>query len=171
MSCPWIYSGSMEQLRLKPIVLCVHAQLLQSCLTLCDPMDCSPPDSSVHGILQTTILEWVAIPSSRGSSQPRDRTRISCIFCVPRQILYPLSYLGSSINWVQSFLSGCFRSFVPYSSRCGGKEREGWEGLPDSRCGTEGPLVDLVLDYWGNHVPFYTFLNILCILSQLRTTI
>ena len=61
--------------------------------------------------------------------------------------------------------------FRPLSSRCGGKEREGWEGLPDSWCGTEGPPVDPVLDYWGNPVPFCTFLNILCILSQLRTTI
>ena len=44
----------------------------QSCLTLCNPMDCSPPGSSVHGILQAGILEWVAIPFSRGSSQPQD---------------------------------------------------------------------------------------------------
>ena len=44
----------------------------QSCLTLCDPMDCSPLDSSVCGILQARILEWVAIPFSRGSSQPKD---------------------------------------------------------------------------------------------------
>ena len=51
----------------------------QSCPILCDPMDCSPPDFSVHGILQARILEWVAIPFSRGSSQPRDRTRVSCI--------------------------------------------------------------------------------------------
>ena len=51
----------------------------QSCLTLCDPMDCSWPDSSVHGILQARILEWVAMPSSRGSSQPRDWTHVSCI--------------------------------------------------------------------------------------------
>ena len=51
----------------------------QSCLTLCDPMDYSPPGSSVHGILQATILEWVAMPSSRGSSQPRDQTQISWI--------------------------------------------------------------------------------------------
>ena len=52
--------------------LCVLAKLLQSFLTLCDPMDCSPPGSSVHGILQPRILEWVAMPSSRASSQPRD---------------------------------------------------------------------------------------------------
>ena len=44
---------------------------------LCDPMDCSPPGSSVHGILQARILEWVAKPSSRGSSQPGDQTHIS----------------------------------------------------------------------------------------------
>ena len=47
---------------------------VQLCLTLCDHVDCSPPDSSVHGIFQARILEWVAMPFSRGSSQPRDRT-------------------------------------------------------------------------------------------------
>ena len=57
------------------------AKSLQSCLTLCDPMDCSPPGSSVHGILQARTLEWVAIPFSRGSSQPRDRTQISFSSC------------------------------------------------------------------------------------------
>ena len=46
--------------------------VLQTCPTLWDPMDCSPPGSSVHGILQARILEWVAIPFSSGSSQPRD---------------------------------------------------------------------------------------------------
>ena len=51
----------------------------QSCPTLCSPMDCSPPGSSVHGILQARILEWVAAPFSRGDSPPRDRTQISCI--------------------------------------------------------------------------------------------
>ena len=45
-----------------------------ACLTLCDPMDCSPPGSFVHGALQARILEWVALPSSRGSSRSRDRT-------------------------------------------------------------------------------------------------
>ena len=51
----------------------------QLCLTLCDPTDCSPPGSSVHGILLARILEWVAMPSSRGSSRPRDWTRVSRI--------------------------------------------------------------------------------------------
>ena len=51
-----------------------HTHSLQSSLTLCDPMDCSPPGASVHGILQARILEWVDISYSRGSSGPRDWT-------------------------------------------------------------------------------------------------
>ena len=62
----------------------------QLCLALCEPVDCSPPGSSVHGILQARILECVAMPSSRGSSQPRDWTHISCICSNSRWILYHL---------------------------------------------------------------------------------
>ena len=58
---------------------CLHAKLLPSCPPLCDPVDCSPPGSSVHGILQGRTLEWVAMPSSRGSSWPRDETQVSCM--------------------------------------------------------------------------------------------
>ena len=54
------------------VCVCVCVKPLQSCLTLCDPMDCCLPGSSVHGILQARILEWDAIPFSKGSSQPRD---------------------------------------------------------------------------------------------------
>ena len=64
-------------------VLCknfkVKVLVTQLCLTLCDPMDYSLPASTVHGILQARILQWVAIPFSRGSSQPRGRTGVSCI--------------------------------------------------------------------------------------------
>ena len=63
---------------------CVCVLVAQSCPTLCNPTDCSPPGSSVHGILQARILEWIAICFFRGSSQPRDRTWVSCIissFC------------------------------------------------------------------------------------------
>ena len=67
----------------------VHAQ---SCVTLRNPVNGSPPGSCVHGILQARILEWVAISSSRGSSQPRDQTHISCI---GKQILLPLHPLQS----------------------------------------------------------------------------
>ena len=55
------------------------SEVAQSCPTLWDPVDCSPPGSSIHGILQARILEWVAISFSRGSSQPRDRIQVSCI--------------------------------------------------------------------------------------------
>ena len=68
--------------------MCMHASSLQSGPTLCDPMDYSPPVFSVHGILQARILEWVAMPSFRGSSQPRDETCISYISCIDRQVLY-----------------------------------------------------------------------------------
>ena len=56
-----------------------ESEVTQSCLTLCNPIGCSPPGSSVHGILQARVLEWVAIPFSRGSSWPRDWTQVSCI--------------------------------------------------------------------------------------------
>ena len=60
----------------------------QSCPILWDLIDYSPPGSSVHGILQAGILEWVVISFSRGSSQPSDRTHISWVSCIGRQILY-----------------------------------------------------------------------------------
>ena len=65
--------------------LYVRAKLLQSCQTLCNPMGCHIPDSSVQGILQAIILEWVAVPSSKAASQPRDQI---CVSCMDRGILY-----------------------------------------------------------------------------------
>ena len=67
------------------LIMC--AKSLQLCLTLCNPMDCSLPGSSVHGILQAGILQWVAIPSSRGFSWSRDQTRISYVSCICRWVL------------------------------------------------------------------------------------
>ena len=58
--------------------VCVCVLVIESCLTLLHPMDCSLPDSSVHGILQARILEWVAIPFSRRFSWSRDQTQVSC---------------------------------------------------------------------------------------------
>ena len=68
-----------------------------SCLTLCDPMDYSPPGSSVHGILQARILEWVAIPISRGIFSTRG-LKPGLLQC--RQILYHLSHQGSPHIWL-----------------------------------------------------------------------
>ena len=56
-----------------------ESEVAQSCPILCDPMDCSLPGSSVHGIFKTRVLEWVAISFSRGSSQPRDQTQVSWV--------------------------------------------------------------------------------------------
>ena len=70
--------------------MCLVTQL---CPTLCDPMDCSLSGSSVHGISQARILEWVVISSSRGSFWPRNWTQLSLSHC--RQILYHLSHQGS----------------------------------------------------------------------------
>ena len=70
-------------------LLCGWAQSLQSCPTLCDPLDCNPASSSLHEILQARILEWVAIPFCRGSSRPRDQTHTSYVSCIGRQVLYP----------------------------------------------------------------------------------
>ena len=67
---PWDFPGKSTG---------VGCHVTQLCLILCDPIDCSPPGSSVHGILQATILEWVVVSFSRVSSPPRDQTPVSCI--------------------------------------------------------------------------------------------
>ena len=67
---------------------CLPATSLQSSLALCDPMDFRPPGSSVHGILQARILEWVAICFSRVSSQYRDRTWVSCVSCTAGEFFF-----------------------------------------------------------------------------------
>ena len=66
----------------------MHTKSLHLCLTLCNPRDCSPLGSSVHGILQARILEWVVIPFSKGSSRPKDGTQISYVSCTGRWVLY-----------------------------------------------------------------------------------
>ena len=72
------HQGSSTQSVCVCVCVCVCAWVVQSCPTLCDLMNYSPPGFSVHGILQARILEWIATPFSRGSSRPRDRTLVSC---------------------------------------------------------------------------------------------
>ena len=64
---------------LNPLKVKSESEVAQSCPTLCDPVDCSLSGSSVHGIFQARVLEWIAISFSRGSSQPRNQTRVSRI--------------------------------------------------------------------------------------------
>ena len=82
----WTFVGKVMSLLLNMLSSLVitflprsESEVAQSCPTLCDPVDCSLPGSSLHGILQARILEWVAISFSRGSSQPRDRSRVLLI--------------------------------------------------------------------------------------------
>ena len=89
----------------------------QSCPTLCNPMGCSPPGSSVHGSLQTTILEWVTMPLSRGSSQPRDQTLIAGSFftvLATSTVLYKwLNHLAKSQPQLRDWTETSF-SCVPH---------------------------------------------------------
>ena len=85
----------------------------QSCPILCDPMGCSPPGSSVHGIFQARIQQWVAISSSRGSPRPRDRTHVSCIFCIRR---IPPSHLSLGMGSANKFPSQKFISMWSIAS-------------------------------------------------------
>ena len=84
----WLWVASTldpsSQSSLPPVAMYVMV-CAQSCLTLCNTLDCSPPGSSVHGILPTRILEWVAIASSKWTSLPRDQP---CVSCIDRQIPY-----------------------------------------------------------------------------------
>ena len=118
--------------------MCMCAKSLQLCLTLCDPMDCSPPGSSVHGILQAKILEWVAVPFSRASSQPQG-SNLGLPHC--RQMLYHLSHQGSPSN--------CKR-------RCTNPQRGGndeVEGLRESNAKNKS-VKDLMLPGTLNQFPF-----------------
>ena len=90
-----IFNGLMLSMLLYNLFIsCVCVLVTQSCPTLCNLMDCSPPGSSVHRILQARILAWLAFPFSRGSSPPRDWTLAFCISCIGRGILYLLSHWG-----------------------------------------------------------------------------
>ena len=91
----------------KFILFCASTKLLQSCPTLCNPMEHSLPGSSVHGILQARVLEWVAVSFFRGSSWPRDGTCVSYISYIGRQVFFlPLAPPGKPIN---SNLNSCGR--------------------------------------------------------------
>ena len=82
----------LDSLYMHCVYACVCAHLLQSRWTLCNLMDCGLLGSSVHGILQARILECIAMPSSKGSSWPRNWTRISYVSCIGRWVLYHWSH-------------------------------------------------------------------------------
>ena len=83
--------------------------VVESCLTLCDPMDCSPPGSSVHDISHARILEWVAISSTRRSSQPRDWT---CISCLAGRFFFYHWATKKAITYIRTFQNLFFSSLT-----------------------------------------------------------
>ena len=107
---PWFRDGVQNTPKKKQSAfLSLHAKSLQFCLTLCDPMDCSLPGSSVHGILQARILEWVAISSSRGSSWPRDQTCVSCSSCSGRQVTTSATWEAPETDANMALVDAAFR--------------------------------------------------------------
>ena len=114
------------------VCMCVCTQ---SCLTLCNLMDCSLPGSSVHGIFEARILEWVAIFFSRGSSQPRDRTHVPCGSCTAIGVLSGLTLLvvsqASRKRWgYQQVYLTCWRFII--RMKCHGIVPEMRGGLSDT---------------------------------------
>ena len=121
--------------------VCLRAKSL---LTLCNPRDCSPPDSSVHGILQARILEWIAFPFSSGSSPPRDQTWISCI-------------AGRFFtNWatrLASIQSLKYSKFIPlstvFSSRCAFRDAVRKNHFSYHERWGQGSLLPTEPSFWG----------------------
>ena len=97
LGTPALWDTSILPVLSVSVYMCANS--LPSCLILCDPVDCSPPGSSDHGILQARILEWVAMPSSGGSSQPRIWNGISCVPVFQAYSL-PLSRGGSPFPYI-----------------------------------------------------------------------
>ena len=119
----------------------VHAKSLQLCPTLFDPMDQTLPGSSAQGILQARILEWVITPSSRGSSQPRDRIHISYVSCFTQVSSLPLAptLLQSEVG--QRLLPGCDR-LIQESGRA--------SPHPESRAALATPSSRVRGSYWAS---------------------
>ena len=97
------------------VCVCVCARACgQSYPTLYDPMDCSPPSSSIHGIIWARILQWVAISFSRGSSQPRNQTCFSCISCIGGRFFTICTiYEGTSSHTVQPLMISPYPRWQP----------------------------------------------------------
>ena len=99
---PWKMLGGSEAADQK---LFFYVLVTQSRPALCNPVDCSPPGSSLERISQARIVEWVAISSSRGSSRPRDQTQVSYVSCRGRWVLFRQRHLGSPRNCTWKRLS------------------------------------------------------------------
>ena len=106
----------VQRVSTENIIYCIfcHCLVTKSCSIHCDLLDCNPPDSSDNEILQARILEWVAMPLSRGSSQPQDWTCLSYVSCIERYVPYHWHHLGSSIYCIEAciFLLSLWKYFA-----------------------------------------------------------
>ena len=140
----------------------------QSCPTLFNPMDCNPPDSSIHGILQTRILEWVAVSFSKGSSWPRDLTCLFCDSCIAGRFFTaeppgkPVSLNTNNIIYetsrqsrfdAQYWMLGAGALGQPRGMVWGGRREEG------SEWGTHVYLWWIHFDIWQNQHNIVKFKN------------
>ena len=132
--------------------------VIQLCPTLCDPMDCSPPGSSVHGIFQARILEWVAIPFSRGSSWPRNQTWVSWVSCIGMWILYHCATWETQLVTIKSAMEEtelvysvlwCWRRLlkVPWTAR---RSNQSILKEISPGCSLEAVMLKLKLQYFGH---------------------
>ena len=112
--------------------VCVCVSVTQSCLTLCDPIDCSPPGSSVHGILQARTVEWAVFSYSRGSFQTRDWTQVSCtesrLFTIwaTRADLHSIQYYAICFLLLKAFLWGQSMISTQYMVPSGHNQEQFW---------------------------------------------
>ena len=143
-------------------MVCVHAQLIQSCLTICNPMDLSLPGFSVHGISQARLLEWVAMPSSKGSVWPRYQTCASWVSCIAGR-LFTTEPLGQPTaigyeSWtvkkaecqkIDAFELWCWRRLlrVPWTAR---RSNQSILKEISPRCSMEGLMLKLKLQYFDH---------------------
>ena len=143
---------------------------MTSCRTLCNPMDCCPPGSSVHGIIQPRVPEWIATSSSREFSRPRDWTGISCVSCIGMKILYhwatwkaivsSLLYGNftrlKNIHWV--YMNWCWRTRMIYvvmkSLKFNIQKTKIIASGPITSWEIDGETVEIVTDFtfWGSKI-------------------
>ena len=120
--------------------LYMHACWAASVLSLCDPVDYSPPGSSVSGILQARLLQWVAMPSSRAPSRPRDQTHVSYVSFIGRQVLYHY-HLGSPYMYIITFF---WIIYLYYLFQKMSEEMNEWMKWSEEKKGSELLPISLV---------------------------
>ena len=152
-----------------PLGYCCCSSVAQSCPTPCDTRDCSPPGSSVHAILQARILEWVAIPSSRGPSQPRDWARVSC---VGRQILYHWAPWEVLLFWDTCYIPKaiCLPIYICWKLQCPSQRLSSpsfsWTYTPLFKASIN--TIALPLLWHCSHSPDHCSHLVICLLPNIR---